>query len=59
MTKGIHIVNLKKQKKVYVTRPQKSTRPLVFILFTSKIRGRASQFFIMLVPPGKWDFQSQ
>jgi len=24
-----------------------------------KIRGRASRFFIMLVQPGKWYFQSQ
>ena len=29
-------------------RPKKSTHPVVFM---SKIRGRASQFFIMLVPP--------
>jgi len=35
---------------------KKSTRPLVF---TSKIRVRASEFFILLIRLGKWYFQSQ
>ena len=36
--------------------PEMTGRPLVC---TSKIQGRASQLFVMLVQPGKWYFQSQ